>query len=180
MPNMPIMSDFAQRLELGTAPADPPLQASQQETLRAFVERVQRDRQGAGGTARGPGAALFFCGSKGAGKKTTAAILARELGFALHRVDLDSVVGKYIGETEKNIEGLFAAAERAATVLLFDEADSLFGRRTDVKDSHDRYAGVASLLLAEIARHDVVTVFTSTNGPPDPTTAGRFQCVLEF
>ena len=102
----------------------------------------------AGKRAYGRGTAVLFSGSSGTGKTLAAAVLAAELGQDLFRIDLAAVVSKYIGETEKNLSRVFDAAERADCILLFDEADALFGKRSDVRDAHDRYANqeVAYLL----------------------------------
>jgi SpoVK/Ycf46/Vps4 family AAA+-type ATPase len=84
----------------------------------------------------------LFVGSGGTGKTLAAEAIANELGKDLYRIDLSAVVSKYIGETEKNLQRVFDAAEQSGAVLLFDEADALFGKRTEVKDSHDRYANI--------------------------------------
>ena len=91
---------------------------------------------------RGQGVAALFTGPPGTGKTTAAEALARELGQDLYRVDLSAVVSKYIGETEKNLAAAFDEAERGSAVLFFDEADALFGKRTEVRDAHDRYANL--------------------------------------
>jgi hypothetical protein len=91
---------------------------------------------------RGRGISALFAGPSGTGKTMAAEILAGELGLHLYRIDLSAVVNKYIGETEKNLRRVFDAAERSGAILFFDEADALFGRRTEVKDSHDRYANI--------------------------------------
>ena len=97
---------------------------------------------------KGTGIAALFSGSPGTGKTLAAHVVAAELGLDLFRVDLASIVDKYIGETEKNLERVFQQAESLNVVLFFDEADALFGKRSDVKDAHDRYANqeVAYLL----------------------------------
>jgi len=94
------------------------------------------------------GTIALFAGPAGTGKTEAAEALAGELGLDLYRVDLSRVVSKYIGETEKNLDRIFAQAEAAEAVLFFDEADALFGKRSEVKDAHDRYAnaGVGHLL----------------------------------
>jgi SpoVK/Ycf46/Vps4 family AAA+-type ATPase len=91
---------------------------------------------------RGRGISALFSGPPGTGKTMAAEILADSLDLDLYRIDLSQVVSKYIGETEKNLARLFDAAERGGAILLFDEADALFGKRTEVKDSHDRYANI--------------------------------------
>jgi hypothetical protein len=91
---------------------------------------------------RGRGVTALFAGPSGTGKTMAAEVLARELELDLYRIDLAGVVNKYIGETEKNLRRIFAAAEESGAILFFDEADALFGKRTDVRDSHDRYANI--------------------------------------
>src|SRR5262249_52332955 len=91
---------------------------------------------------RGFGTAALFAGESGTGKTMAAEVLANDLGLSLHRIDLAAVVNKYIGETEKNLRRLFDAAEGSGAILFFDEADALFGKRSEVKDSHDRYANI--------------------------------------
>lgn len=93
-------------------------------------------------TSRGLGMTVLFAGESGTGKTLSAEILANHLRLNLYRIDLSSVVSKYIGETEKNLRRLFDAAEDGGAILFFDEADALFGKRSQVKDSHDRYANI--------------------------------------
>jgi hypothetical protein len=113
------------------------------------------------GSARGVSA--LFAGPSGAGKTLAASVVACELGLALYRVDLARIVSKYIGETERNLEAVFAAAESTDVVLLFDEADALFGRRSEVKDAHDRYANLeVAYLLQRMEVYDGVAIL-STN-----------------
>lgn len=92
--------------------------------------------------ARGRGISALFAGPSGTGKTMAAEVLANHLDLDLYRIDLAGVVSKYIGETEKNLKKIFDAAEQSGTILFFDEADALFGNRTEVKDSHDRYANI--------------------------------------
>ena len=84
----------------------------------------------------------LFCGASGTGKTMAAEVLANELQLDLFRIDLSSVVSRYIGETEKNLARIFEAAEAGGAILLFDEAEALFGKRSEVKDSHDRFANI--------------------------------------
>jgi hypothetical protein len=93
-------------------------------------------------TSRGLGISALFAGESGTGKTTAAEVIANELQLDLLRIDLSAVVSKYIGETEKNLRRLFDGAERGGAILFFDEADALFGKRSEVKDSHDRYANI--------------------------------------
>jgi hypothetical protein len=92
--------------------------------------------------SRGRGISVLFSGPSGTGKTMAAEVLANHLNLDLHRIDLAGVVSKYIGETEKNLRRVFDAAEQGGAILFFDEADALFGKRTEVKDSHDRYANI--------------------------------------
>jgi len=127
------------------------------------------------------GVALFH-GPRGTGKTLTAQAIARELGLDVLRVDLASVVSKYIGETEKNLDTLFDEAERSGTVLLFDEADALFGKRSEVKDSNDRYANIeVSYLLQRIEAFNGIAILTThARQNIDPAFLRRLRFVIEF
>ena len=134
--------------------------------LRDLVERYRRadvvyDEWGfRPGTSRG--LVALFSGPSGTGKTMGAEVVAGELGLDMYRLDLSSVVSKYIGETEKNLDELFDAASIGNTVLFFDEADSLFGKRTEVSDAHDRYANVeTSYLLQRLERYDGIVVLAT-------------------
>ncbi len=110
----------------------------------------------------GQGFRALFTGPSGIDKTLAAIILANALGQPLYRVDLARVVSKYIGETEKNLSAVFEHARKLDVVLLFDEADALFGNRTDVKDSHDRYANLeANYLLQSIEDYPGLVILTS-------------------
>ncbi len=141
------------------------------------------DGLGAAGQARyRPGVRTLFTGPSGTGKTLAAGWLASRLGIPLFRVDLASVTSKYIGETEKNLAQLLARAEQAEVVLLFDEADSLFGKRTDIRDSNDRFANAqTNYLLQRLENYDGIVVLTS-NGKTrfDAAFTRRLDCVLEF
>ena len=103
----------------------------------------------------GGGLTCLFSGPPGVGKTMAAQIIAREVDYALYRIDLSKVVDKYIGESEKRLAALFDEAERARVALFFDEADALFGKRTEVRDSHDRYANITvDFLLQRIESFD--------------------------
>ena len=93
-------------------------------------------------TSQGPGVSALFTGERGTGKSMAAEVMAHDLRLDLYRVDLSTLVSKYIGETEKNLPRIFDAAEDNGAILFFDEADALFGKRGEVKDSHDRYANI--------------------------------------
>ena len=126
---------------------------------------------------KGTGIAALFSGSPGTGKTLAAHVVAAELGLDLFRVDLASIVDKYIGETEKNLERVFHEAESLNVLLFFDEADALFGKRSDVKDAHDRYANQeVAYLLQRMESFDGVTVLaTNLRGNLDPAFSRRMQ-----
>jgi hypothetical protein len=114
--------------------------------------------------ARPKAVPVLFTGKNRAGALVAAQTLARDLGMDLYRIDLSHVVSKYIGETEKNLSRVFDAAEKGRAVLLFDEADALFGKRTDVKDSHDRYANIEiNYLLERIERFGRLAILSTNN-----------------
>ena len=117
---------------------------------------------------------VLLSGPSGTGKTLAAERLAAELGRDLHRVDLSSVVGKYIGETEKNLRTVLAAAEEAGAVLLLEEGEALFGRRTEVRDAHDRYANAETNLLLELLERHPGVVVLATNAEPPADVARRF------
>jgi len=124
----------------------------------------------------------LFSGPSGTGKTMSASVVARQLGLELYRVELSSVVSKYVGETEKNLERVLSAAESSNALLLFDEADALFGKRTEVKDAHDRYANIeTAFLLQRIETFDgVVILATNLAGNLDESFSRRIQFHIEF
>ena len=142
------MADVAQRIEPGYTWEDLILAADPSEQLREIAGQVEHrcrvyEEWGfAAHLSRGRGITALFAGPSGTGKTMAAEILARQLRLDLYRIDLAGVVNKYIGETEKNLRRVFEAAEQSGAILFFDEADALFGKRTEVKDSHDRYANI--------------------------------------
>ena len=101
------------------------------------------------GGGRGRGVTALFAGDSGTGKTMSAEVIAADLGLDLYRVDLATVVDKYVGETEKNLERIFTEAAGVNAVLLFDEADAVFGKRSEVRDAHDRYANIESAYLLQ-------------------------------
>ncbi len=129
-----------------------------------------------------PGVAILFTGRSRAGKSRASELLAQELGHSLYRVDMQKVVSKYIGETEKNLRRLFNAAERADALLIFEEAEDLFGKRTGAGDSHDRFANLEiSYLLRQIEDFRGVAILSnnSRNQPGHPFLH-RFRFVIHF
>jgi SpoVK/Ycf46/Vps4 family AAA+-type ATPase len=160
-----------------------PLQQLHELVLRARQrDRVLRDWRLRPGGGRGRGVAALFAGDSGTGKTLSAEVVAGELGVVLYVVDLSSVVDKYIGETEKNLERIFAEADRTDSVLLFDEADAIFGKRSEVKDSHDRYANLESaFLLQRLESFDGVAVLTTNlRANIDEAFTRRLDLVVDF
>ena len=132
--------------------------------------------------ARGLGIAALFAGESGTGKTMAAEVLANELHLDLYRIDLASVVSKYIGETEKNLKRVFDAAEESGAILLFDEADALFGKRSEVKDSHDRYANIeVSYLLQRMEAYSGLAILTTNNKAAlDSAFQRRLRFIVHF
>jgi SpoVK/Ycf46/Vps4 family AAA+-type ATPase len=132
--------------------------------------------------ARRAGFTALFVGQPGTGKTMAAEVMAGELGLDLYRIDLSGVVSKYIGETEKNLERVFRAADQGDALLLFDEADALFGKRSEVRDAHDRYANVeVAYLLQRLEAYEGVAILTSNlRGNIDEAFMRRLDFVLEF
>jgi SpoVK/Ycf46/Vps4 family AAA+-type ATPase len=125
--------------------------------------------------------ALFY-GPSGTGKTLTATLLGKYTGKDVFRIDLSRVVSKYIGETEKNLAKLFDKAEHKNWILFFDEADALFGKRTDIRDAHDKYANqeVAYLLQRIESYNGLVILATNQRGNIDDAFARRFQTIIHF
>jgi ATPase family associated with various cellular activities (AAA) len=131
---------------------------------------------------RGLGISALFSGPSGTGKTLAAEVLAHALNLDLYRIDLSAVVSKYIGETEKNLKRVFDAAEQGGVVLLFDEADALFGRRSEVKDSHDRYANIeVGYLLQRMESYQGVAILTTNaRSALDAAFQRRLRFIVEF
>ena len=130
----------------------------------------------------GQGVAALFSGPSGTGKTMAAQIIARDLGVDLLQVDLSKTVSKYIGETEKNLDRVFDAAERTGAVLLFDEADAVFGKRTEIKDAHDRHANVevAYLLQRMESFRGLAILTTNLKENIDGAFLRRLRFVVDF
>jgi hypothetical protein len=150
------------------------------EMLLWVRHRNQVVEEWGGGDCGGPLA--LFAGPSGTGKTFAAAVLAAELGWPLYRIDLGRMVSKYIGETEKNLNRLFDTAHGRPMVLQFDEADSLFGKRGEVREARDRYANLeVSHLLARVESHQGPCVLTTNlRKNLDPAFVRRFQVVIDF
>jgi vesicle-fusing ATPase len=182
------LDDLAQRIETDATWEDLVLPGAAKRTLREIVTQVRRrsvvyDTWGfASKSRRGLGISALFFGASGTGKTLAAEIIARELKLDLCRIDLSQVVSKYIGETEKNLRRVFDAAEAAGAVLLFDEADALFGKRSEVKDSHDRYANIeVSYLLQRMEAYRGLAILTTNMKQAlDPAFKRRIRFVVQF
>ncbi len=135
-----------------------------------------------GKLALGKGLSILFAGPPGTGKTMAADVLAHCLGLSLYKIDLSAVVSKYIGETEKNLARIFAEATTSNAILFFDEADALFGKRTQVRDAHDRYANVeVSYLLQKMEEYDgVVVLATNLRKNMDEAFVRRLHVTVEF
>jgi hypothetical protein len=150
---------------------------------RARFRDVVLDRWALGQrSSKGRGLTALFAGDSGTGKTMSAEIVAGELGLDLYVIDLSTVIDKYIGETEKNLDRIFLEADRINGVLLFDEADAIFGKRSDVKDSHDRYANVeVAYLLQRMELFDGLAVLTTNlRSNVDEAFTRRLDAVIDF
>jgi len=132
--------------------------------------------------SRGLGISALFCGDSGTGKTMAAEVIANELRLNLYRIDLSAVVSKYIGETEKNLRRLFDAAECGGAILFFDEADALFGKRSEVKDSHDRYANIEiNYLLQRMESYRGLAILaTNMKSALDTAFLRRLRFIVRF
>jgi ATP-dependent 26S proteasome regulatory subunit len=132
--------------------------------------------------SQGKGLNMLFAGPSGTGKTMAAEVMAHELGLDLYKIDLSTVVSKYIGETEKNLSRIFDEAATANAVLFFDEADALFGKRSEVRDSHDRYANIEiNYLLQKMEQYEgTVILATNLRKNMDDAFVRRIQFTIEF
>ncbi|MGW1722468.1 ATP-binding protein [Streptomyces sp. NPDC002306] len=160
-----------------------PLAQLHELALRArHRDRVLGDWRLSAGGGRGRGVLGLFAGESGTGKTLSAEVVAAELGLDLYVVQLSSIVDKYVGETEKNLERIFTEADRTDAVLLFDEADAVFGKRSEVKDAHDRYANMESAyLLQRLESFDGIALLTTNlRGNIDEAFTRRLDLVVDF
>ncbi len=184
----PKLDDLAQRI-VPTATWDdlilPPRERGLLATIAAHIGQrttVHETWGMGGGGWRGQGVSALFSGPSGTGKTLAAEVLAGALRLDLYRIDLAITVSKYIGETEKNLRRVFDAAEEGGAILLFDEADALFGKRSEVKDSHDRHANIeVSYLLQRMESYRGLAILTSNlKDALDPAFLRRLRFMLQF
>jgi hypothetical protein len=179
---------LAKRIEPRGGWDDLVLPAAQMEMLRHIVIHLRRraivnEQWGfADRYSRGLGLNALFAGTSGTGKTMAAEILAAELDLDLYQIDLASVVSKYIGESEKNLRRVFDAADESGAILLFDEADALFGKRSEVRDSHDRYANleISYLLQRMDAYRGIAILTTNMQHALDPAFMRRIRFIVQF
>ncbi len=182
------LDELAQRIDAVAGWDDLMLPEAQQATLREIATHVRNrlkvylDWGFADKGLRGLGISALFAGESGTGKTLAAEVLARELQLDLYRIDLSAVVSKYIGETEKNLRRVFDAAEDSGAILLFDEADALFGKRSEVRDSHDRYANIeVSYLLQRMESYQGLAILTTNlKSALDAAFQRRLRFVVQF
>jgi SpoVK/Ycf46/Vps4 family AAA+-type ATPase len=184
----PSLEGLAQRLTPKARWEDLVLPDAQTQTLRHLAAQVRHRMQvyetwGFSALGRrGLGVSALFAGDSGTGKTMAAEVLAHELELDLYRIDLSAVVSKYIGETEKNLRQVFDAAEEGGSILLFDEADALFAKRGEVKDSHDRYANmeVAYLLQRMESYQGLAILTTNLKSSLDRAFTRRLRFTVHF
>jgi ATP-dependent 26S proteasome regulatory subunit len=184
----PRIDDLAQRIEPAATWHDLILPEAQMQTLQTILAHVRHRSKVyeawgfATKSARSLGISALFTGASGTGKTMAAEVLANELKLDLYRIDLSQVVSKYIGETEKNLRRVFDVAEEGGVVLLFDEADALFGKRSEVKDSHDRYANIeVSYLLQRMEAYRGLAILTTNmKSALDTAFLRRIRFLVQF
>jgi ATPase family associated with various cellular activities (AAA) len=184
----PRLDNLAQRLDAKATWEDialPPAEVSLLRQISAQVEQRSTVHESWGFArkmSRGLGITALFAGDSGTGKTMAAEVIANDLHLNIYRIDLSAVVSKYIGETEKNLRRLFDAAEDGGAILFFDEADALFGKRSEVKDSHDRYANIEiNYLLQRMEAYGGLAILaTNRQSALDPAFMRRLRFVVNF
>jgi hypothetical protein len=184
----PLLDSLAHRLELKATWDDLVLPEQELTLLQQIAGQVKQRTKVYGDWGfvrkmnRGLGITALFAGDSGTGKTLAAEVLANELRLNLYRIDLSAVVSKYIGETEKNLRRLFDAAEDGGAILFFDEADALFGKRSEVKDSHDRYANIeVNYLLQRMeAYRGLAILATNMRSALDIAFTRRLRFIVTF
>ncbi|MBH8572116.1 ATP-binding protein [Nostocaceae cyanobacterium CENA369] len=184
----PRLDELAQPIEIGATWDELVLPEAQRQVLRDITAHVRQrakvyEQWGFGNKGgRGLGISALFAGASGTGKTMAAEVIAQELRLDLYRIDLSSVVSKYIGETEKNLRRVFDAAETGGAILLFDEADALFGKRSEVKDSHDRHANIeVGYLLQRMESYRGLAILTTNlKASLDQAFLRRIRFIVQF
>ncbi len=184
----PRLDKLAQRINVRADWSDLVLPPDRADLLRQIATQVRHRRRiheewgFAARSGRGLGVSALFSGESGTGKTLAAEVLASTLELDLYRIDLSGVVNKYIGETEKNLRRLFDAAEESGAILFFDEADALFGKRSEVRDSHDRYANIeVNYLLQRIEGYQGLAILaTNMRSALDTAFLRRLRFVVTF
>jgi SpoVK/Ycf46/Vps4 family AAA+-type ATPase len=186
--SVPHLTQLAERLEATACWKDVTLPAPDCQRLQEIVKHLKNkaiipeSSSRLNKISRGSSVIALFAGPGGSVKNLAAAAIANDLNYTLYRVDLSLIVGKYIGETEKNLQRVFDAADKGNAILMFDEADSLFGKRSDVEDSHERYANSeVSYLLQRMESFQGLTILSSnTKESIDKAFIPSFNVVVEF
>jgi len=182
------LGHFAKRIDVTQTWDDLVIEREQAQSITELIARIRQRRtvyetwDFAAKVGKGLGVSALFSGPPGTGKTMVAALIAKELHLELYQVDMGKLVSKYIGETEKQLGELFDAAEAGHAILLFDEADSLFGKRTEVKSSNDRYANLeTNYLLQRLETFTGICLLTSNHESNiDPAFQRRLSLHLRF
>ncbi len=184
----PFLEDLCTRIEVKAEWDDLVLPEEEKDILREIAahlrQRITVYKQWGWEkkSSKGLGISALFTGASGTGKTMAAELLGKELNLDVYKIDLSSVVSKYIGETEKNLRRIFDTAEGCGAILLFDEADALFGKRSEVKDSHDRYANMeVSYLLQRIEAYQGLAILTTNfKSAIDQAFLRRIRFIVQF
>lgn len=163
-------------------PTDPRAQLEELCNQAKYRPRVYQDWEFGKRLSRGKGLTVLFSGLPGTGKTMAAEVIAQELQLDLYQIDLSQIVSKYIGETEKNLDRIFTAAANSNAILLFDEADALFGKRSEVQDSHDRYANIEiGYLLQKMEEYEGIAILTTNlRSNLDDAFVRRLRFIIDF
>lgn len=186
--SQPKLSSLARKIEPHYRWEQLVLPADQLQQLQELANHVKHknlvmeDWGFSGKLSLGRGLNALFAGPSGTGKTMAAEVIANELGLDLYKIDLSAVVSKYIGETEKNLNRIFTEAEHSNAILFFDEADALFGKRSEVKDAHDRYSNIEiAYLLQKMEEYDGITILaTNLRQNIDEAFTRRIRFIIDF
>lgn len=184
----PQLDELVERVEPRAGWDDIILPARQRETLRTIAAQVSHrsfvhEQWGFGGeSARGLGISALFAGPSGTGKSLAAEVIGAAVGLEVYRVDLSGIVSKWVGETERNLKRVFDAAEATSSIIIFEEADALFGKRSEVRESHDRFANIeVSYLLQRMENYRGLAILTTNmRSHLDPAFLRRLRFIVDF